>query len=87
MMGSDNVLPARRFRQKQSVNFAGERWVARQRSSPAISLQSGRIHVRIAYFDVINGVASEKATSVIKPEPITDRLSTLSFPLKKAIGF
>lgn len=69
VMGSDNVLPAWRFRQKQSVNFTGERWVSRPRLSPAISLQSNRFRVCIAHFDIINGVA----TSVINPSKLLTR--------------
>lgn len=47
--------------------------MARQRSSPAISLRSSCICVQIAHFDVINGVASEKATSVTNHSKLLTR--------------
>lgn len=80
VMGSGNILPsARRFRQKQSVNFTGERWVSRPRLSPAISLQSNRFRVRVAHFDIINGVA----TSVINPSKLLTRWLLSPCLLKK----
>lgn len=72
---------------KQSANFTGKRWVARQRSSAAISPQSSRICVRIAHADVINGAASEKATSVINQSELLTRWLLSPFVFEKAVGF